>query len=93
MDAQRPIPITFYTKPGCHLCEDVADHLEELAAHWLLHVTTVDITSDLDLHRQYWDKIPVVVLGTTTLAAPIHYDALASAVADAASDTEASTTW
>lgn len=93
MDAQRPILITFYTKPGCHLCEDVADQLEDLAAHWPLHLTIVDITSDFELHRLYWDKIPVVVIGTKTLAAPIYYDALVSALANGGRDTEASASW
>ncbi|MDP9311901.1 MAG: glutaredoxin family protein [Chloroflexota bacterium] len=90
MDVRRPIPITFYTKPGCHLCDDVADHLEELAARWPLHLTVVDITSSLELHRLYWDKIPVVVVGLRTLAAPIGYVALAQAVANVGRDTESS---
>jgi len=66
------VTITFYTKPGCHLCEDVAAELEAIATQWPLAVTAVDITSDLDLHRQFWDKIPVVVVGKQTLWAPIH---------------------
>ena len=90
MDVQRPIPITFYTKPGCHLCDDVADQLEELAAQWPLHVNVVDITSSLELHRLYWDKIPVVVVGSQMLAAPIQYAALVHAVATVGQDTATS---
>ncbi len=77
--AQR-IPVSFYTKPGCHLCEDVADHLEALARHWPLDITVADITRDLQLHRRYWDKIPVVVIGSTTLQAPITLEALEQAL-------------
>jgi hypothetical protein len=70
----------FYTKPGCHLCEDVAEALAVLAERWPLQLTTIDILSDLDLHRQYWDKIPVVVVGETTLYAPITAEMLRAAI-------------
>lgn len=79
MDRQ-PIPVTFFSKPGCHLCEDVADHLEALALHYPMDITVADITRDFELHRQYWDKIPVVVIGTTTLRAPISFVALKQAL-------------
>ena len=74
------IPVIFYTKPGCHLCEDVAEALAVLAERWPLQLATIDILSDLDLHRQYWDKIPVVVVGESTLFAPITPEMLWTAV-------------
>lgn len=83
MDAPQSIPVTFYTKPGCHLCEDVADTLEALALRWPLRVTAIDITTDLELHRHFWDKIPVVIVGERTLYAPIAARDLAAAVAAA----------
>lgn len=54
-----------------------------LAERWALVVTAVDITMDLDLHRRYWDKIPVVVIGDTMLQAPITPADLAQTVAQA----------
>ena len=75
-----PIPVTFYTKPGCHLCEDVAAELEALGARWPLRIDAQDITTDLGLHQRFWDKIPVVVIGGRTLQAPITPAALAAAV-------------
>lgn len=83
MSGARTIPVTFYTKPGCHLCEAVEDQLDMLAERWALVVTAVDITTDLDLHRRYWDKIPVVVIGDTMLQAPITPADLAQTVAQA----------
>lgn len=80
MDAPHILPITFYTRPGCHLCEDVADTLEALAAQHALQITAIDITGDLELHRHFWDKIPVVIVGDQTLAAPIAPAELAAAV-------------
>lgn len=84
MSTPQPIPVTFYTRPGCHLCEDVEAELEALAREWPLQVDPVDITSDLELHRRYWDKIPVVTVGDQTLSAPITPEQLATAVSHAA---------
>lgn len=75
--------MTFYTKPGCHLCEDVADTLEGLAARWPLQITAIDITSDLEIHRHFWDKIPVVIVGERALYAPIAAADLIAAVEEA----------
>ncbi len=84
MRQPRQVPITFYTKPGCHLCEDIDDQLEALAARWPLQITSIDITTDLDVHRRYWDKIPVVVVAAHTLRAPINPTELAAVVEHAA---------
>jgi hypothetical protein len=62
------------------LCEDVAEALAVLAERWPLQLTTIDILSDLDIHRQYWDKIPVVVVGESTLFAPITPEMLRTAI-------------
>ena len=57
------IPIVFYTKPGCHLCED---------GQWMLEtalkeapaidcaVDYVDITDDAALQARYGLRIPVL---------------------------------
>ena len=71
MHGTQPIQIVFYTKPGCHLCEDVADVLDVLATRWSLEVRTVNILSDPELYRRYWSAIPVVTVGRYVLQAPI----------------------
>ena len=90
MSTPRSIPVTFYTRPGCHLCEDVEAELDALAEQWPLRVSPIDITSDLELHRRYWDKIPVVQIGGETLQAPIAPEQLAAAVTRAAEHHDAS---
>jgi thiol-disulfide isomerase/thioredoxin len=84
VSATQAIPILFYTKPGCHLCEDIAEELDVLAEQWSVQITTVDITSDLEIHRRYWDKIPVVVVDGHTFVAPIAPKILQTAVANVA---------
>ncbi|WP_434594479.1 glutaredoxin family protein [Streptomyces sp. A5-4] len=54
--------VTLVGKPGCHLCDDaravVAAVCEEVGAAW----EEKDITRDEELHRAYWEQIPVVLV-------------------------------
>jgi thiol-disulfide isomerase/thioredoxin len=84
MSGSNGVVVTFYTKPGCHLCEDVADQLEALSDRWRVAIDAVDITQNLDLHRRFWDKIPVVIVGERTLHAPIDPAALRQVIAHVA---------
>ena len=74
--------ITLYTRPGCHLCDDAADLLEDLARATPLRVTEVNILTDVDLYERYKHSIPVVAIaGGPTLQAPIRAGELARALA------------
>lgn len=64
--------IVFYTKPGCHLCEDALALLNRLQNEIALTIQTIDITTDDALFKKYFDKIPVLRIDDrVTLAAPI----------------------
>lgn len=64
--------IFFYTKPGCHLCEDALALLNRLQTEIALTIQTIDITTDDALFKKYFDKIPVLRIDDrVTLAAPI----------------------
>lgn len=64
--------IVVYSKPGCHLCEDALQLLKELRAQFDLAIEEIDITTDRTLFKNYFDKIPVLLIDDhTTLAAPI----------------------
>ena len=57
--------VVFYTKPGCHLCEEAK---REMARAGLAHLYTfeeINILSDPDLQRRYGTDIPVVVINGT----------------------------
>jgi len=61
--ARRPIRhVTFYTKPGCHLCEYAEELLEDARPDYDLRVTAIDITTDLALFARYRYEIPVIVV-------------------------------
>jgi glutaredoxin len=81
---REAIQVLFYTKPGCHLCDDVDEVLDVLAQRHSLAVQRIDITQDVELYQRYWRTIPVVIVGDTTLQAPIDGRALQAAVLQAA---------
>ncbi|MFC4244230.1 glutaredoxin family protein [Gryllotalpicola reticulitermitis] len=60
--------ITFYSKPGCHLCEDaravvddVVARVEESVAGGIA-IDEVDILGDPALQQRYGEEIPVVLI-------------------------------
>lgn len=62
MTKQAYIEVTFYTKAGCHLCEDARDLLEEIAEGTEYMLTEVDIRSDLEVFERYRYRIPVILI-------------------------------
>lgn len=67
MITQAPLEVVFYTKAGCHLCEDARALLEELAQDTEYVLTEVDIRSDMTVFEHYRYRIPVILLNGTTL--------------------------
>ncbi len=57
--------VTFYTKAGCHLCEQARAMLDEIATEVDYELTEIDIRSDLALFEQYQYRIPVIIVNTT----------------------------
>ena len=51
--------VTLISRDGCHLCEDAEAVLDRiLPGDW----TRVDVASDIELERDYGDRVPVVLL-------------------------------
>ena len=54
--------VVFYTKPGCHLCDEARAEIARSGCEGLYTYEEVDILSDPELRRRYaWD-IPVVLV-------------------------------
>jgi thiol-disulfide isomerase/thioredoxin len=78
--------IILYTKPGCHLCDDVHELLlalgDETGAK--LRIEQVNILEDPALYARYRYAIPVIAVdpdgGGPTLYAPINRSALRQAL-------------
>ena len=53
--------VTLYSKPGCHLCEDVLERLQGMQSELRFTLEEVDITADAQLFARYRYEIPVVL--------------------------------
>lgn len=64
------IILTLYSRPGCHLCED----MKAIVSRTIRRVSTpvtideVDITTDPDLERLYGTEIPVLMVNGRKIA-------------------------
>ena len=57
-----PVSVTIYTKPGCHLCEDVERAVDDVRRSLPFHLTRVDVASDPAAMAEYGFDIPVVAI-------------------------------
>ncbi len=74
------LTVTLYTKPGCHLCEEVKNALADLQTHHPHKLIEVDINNSRELFARYHLTIPVVRIGEVELEAPITAVQLAAAL-------------
>ncbi|NLU77170.1 glutaredoxin family protein [Micromonospora sp. HNM0581] len=54
--------LTLITRPGCHLCEDAKAALDRVVAVTGDRWTERDVSGDVELEREYGDRVPVVLL-------------------------------
>jgi glutaredoxin len=78
---KEPSPqVVFYTKAGCHLCEQAREMLDDIAAQAAYELTEIDIRSDPAVFEEYRYRIPVIIIDeTTVLEGRIEYSELARA--------------
>lgn len=67
MSRATKFEITFYTKAGCHLCEDARELLEEIAEQSEYVLTEIDIRGDMAIFELYRYRIPVIIINQETL--------------------------
>jgi glutaredoxin len=54
--------LTLITRPGCHLCEVAKEAIDRVVATTGDRWIEVDVTGDLELEREYGERLPVVLL-------------------------------
>lgn len=54
--------LTVYSKPGCHLCDEMKRVIDAVAARVPLTVEIVDISTDPTLTERYGIEIPVLLI-------------------------------
>jgi hypothetical protein len=66
--AASALEVTLYTRPGCHLCEDLKTAIEPLLQEFGARLREVNIAGDRDLTERYGWDIPVLFVGTRKVA-------------------------
>ena len=54
--------LALVTRPGCHLCDVAKEAMDRVAAQVDETWTEIDVTSNVELERDYGDRVPVVLL-------------------------------
>lgn len=54
------IPVTIYSRPGCHLCDEMKAVVERVGRSVPMIVQERDISSDPGLEARYGQEIPVL---------------------------------
>ncbi len=54
--------VTLLTRHGCHLCDDAREALLRVAGGTGVSWHEVDVDTDVELQREYGDRVPVVLL-------------------------------
>ena len=60
--------LSLYTRPGCHLCEQMKAVIARVARRRPLALVEVDISTDPGLERRYAHDIPVLLIGGLEIA-------------------------
>jgi hypothetical protein len=80
----RVLDLRLYVKPGCHLCEDAEAEIEAIGVRYPHTFERIDINTDAELMRRYWDQIPVLVIDQREYLAPLSRSVVERALNDAA---------
>lgn len=57
--------VIFYTKPGCHLCDEARREIERAGCTGQFTFAEVNILSNPELQRRYGTEIPVILINGT----------------------------
>lgn len=60
--------LTLYSKPGCHLCDEMKAVVRRVARQLPLSIKEVDISADPALQARYGLEIPVLLVNGTKAA-------------------------
>ena len=62
------IHLVLFSRPGCHLCDEMKAVVEAVAREIPLVLEQVDISGSPELERRYGKQIPVLALDGRTIA-------------------------
>ena len=60
--------LTLYSRPGCHLCDEMKKQIAPLVAKFHANLREVNIDDDPILRARYNEEVPVLFLGSRKVA-------------------------
>ena len=54
--------VIFYTRAGCHLCDEAKQQMRELQRRFPFECREIDIDQDPELRQKYTDEVPVIFI-------------------------------
>ncbi len=60
--------LTIYSRPGCHLCEEMKAVVERVQLARAFELRELDISGDAELERRYGTELPVLELDGKKIA-------------------------
>jgi len=60
--------LTLYSRPGCHLCDEMKAIVDRVSRSMPLTVEVVDISADAELEARYGLEIPVLAMNGRKVA-------------------------
>jgi glutaredoxin len=67
-NARSATELTLYTRPGCHLCDEMKAQLAPIAARHRITVREINIETDATLREKFNEEVPVLFLGENKIA-------------------------
>ena len=62
------LELTLYSRPGCHLCDEMKAKIAPVAARYGFSLREVNIDVDEELRRRFNEEVPVLFLGRKKIA-------------------------
>jgi glutaredoxin len=66
--AAGPRDLTLYSRPGCHLCDEMKKQIAPLVTKFKAHLHEVNIDTDPILRARYNEEVPVLFLASRKVA-------------------------
>jgi len=58
----EPIQLVLYSRPGCHLCDEMKELIAQVLGDFEASLREVDVSTDPDLEADYGEQIPVLLV-------------------------------
>jgi glutaredoxin len=63
-----PRDVTLYSRPGCHLCDEMKTQIAPLVLKFHANLREINIDDDPVLRQRYNEEVPVLFLGSRKVA-------------------------